>query len=158
VPYVHDMIPIMTPEHCVRELTEDFITWTLGVFQHADFFLVNSEATRRDLLAVAATLGHRLEAEHVHLVRLDADFRRPGAEPPAPAQLRKWGLKPGGYVLFVSTIESRKNHLGAFNAWLSLMRRHRRGGGVPRLVCVGNEGWLNTSVLAKLDASEELRS
>src|SRR5438876_7136204 len=65
VPFVHDMIPIMTPEHCVRELTQDFISWMLGVFQHAEFFLVNSQATRRDLLTVAGRLGHRLDAARI---------------------------------------------------------------------------------------------
>jgi glycosyltransferase involved in cell wall biosynthesis len=157
VPFVHDFIPVMTPEHCVRELTQDFITWVLGVFQHADLFLVNSEATKRDLLAVAARLGHTVTDADVDVVRLDADCRSAQAARADERLLRQWGLRPGGYVLIVSTIESRKNHLGAFNAWLSLIRKHGPNA-VPELVCVGSEGWLNDEVHAKLASSEVLRS
>jgi glycosyltransferase involved in cell wall biosynthesis len=155
VPFVHDLIPILTPEHCIRGLTLDFITWTLGVFQHADLFLTNSEATRRDLLKVAAQLGHDPDPARIHVVRLDADFRRAEATGERSDILRKWGLKPGGFVLFVSTIESRKNHVGAFNAWLSLIRKHGAEQ-IPRLVCVGAHGWLNDVVHDRLASSPEL--
>lgn len=156
VPFVHDLIPIMTPEHCIRELTLDFITWTLGVFQHADLFLVNSEATKRDLLTVAARLGHDPDPDALHVVRLDADFRRSETAGEQSDILRRQGLKPDGYVLFVSTIESRKNHVGAFNAWLSLVRRHGADK-VPQLVCVGAKGWLNDVVHELLASSLELQ-
>jgi glycosyltransferase involved in cell wall biosynthesis len=157
VPFVHDLIPIMTPEHCIRELTRDFISWTLGVFQHADMFLVNSEATKRDLLKVADTLGHDVSADKIKVIRLDADFRRSSQAVAREDLLSRWGLKPDKFVLIVSTIESRKNHIGAFNAWLSLIRRHGVKN-VPKLVCVGNAGWLNDAVHAKLASNDELRA
>lgn len=158
VPFVHDLIPVMTPEHCTKELTQDFITWILGVFQHADFFLANSEATKRDLLKVAATLGHTVREDAVAVVRLDADVRKPQQRPTHDdrARLAVRGLERQPYVLFVSTVESRKNHLGALNAWLRLIRERgeRR---VPMLVCVGNRGWLNDAVFEKLASSEALQ-
>lgn len=157
VPFVHDMIPIMTPEHCVRELTQDFISWALGVFSHADHFLSNSESSKRDLLTVAERLGHTVDPDDIHVVRLDADFRKAAPALPIRDTLSRYGLTEGGYVLFVSTIESRKNHLNAFRAWLALIARHGARK-VPKLVCVGNRGWLNDEVFAKLDASAELRA
>ena len=48
--------------------------------------------------------------------------------------------RPRPYVLFVATVESRKNHLMVFNAWLALIRRHGAEA-VPDLVCVGKRGW-----------------
>ena len=36
VPLIHDMIPAMMPEHCARELVEEFIDWLGGVLGHAD--------------------------------------------------------------------------------------------------------------------------
>jgi glycosyltransferase involved in cell wall biosynthesis len=156
VPFVHDMIPIMAPEHCTKELTQDFISWTIGAFQHADFFLVNSEATRRDLLEVAETLGHEVHAEKVAVIRLDADFRKPASTPLGRRELARWRLGRDPFVLLVSTVESRKNHLAAFDAWQGLLRAHgaRR---VPKLVCVGNRGWLNDAVYRRLESSETLR-
>jgi hypothetical protein len=70
--------------------------------------------------------------------------------------LSRHDLKPGEYVLFVSTIESRKNHLLAFSVWLKLLKRHGTQK-VPKLVCVGNRGWLNDAIYARLAASELLQ-
>jgi glycosyltransferase involved in cell wall biosynthesis len=149
VPFVHDFIPVMAPQHCVRELTQDFLSWTFGVFDHADFFLVNSQATRADLLKVAERLGYNVDVDAIAVIPLDADFRRPGrAELPARA-LSRWQLARRDYVLFVSTIESRKNHDLAFGAWLDLVAKHGEHR-VPQLVCVGNRGWLNDRVYSML--------
>jgi glycosyltransferase involved in cell wall biosynthesis len=156
VPFVHDFIPIMAPEHCVKELTQDFVSWTSGVFQHADFFLANSEATKSDLKKVAAILGHKVGDDRIAVIPLDADFTGRRERNPLPdAALAKWRLDRNGYVLIVSTIESRKNHSLAFDAWLDLIERHGADS-VPRLVCVGNRGWLNDAVHARLQ-NEALR-
>jgi glycosyltransferase involved in cell wall biosynthesis len=161
VPYVHDCIPIMMPEHCVERLTRDFITWALGAFQHADHIMVNSKATAADVKLVAGQLGHRIDEPSV--VTLDADYRAATARLPPdlgasanPEIFLKHDIRPGAYVLFVSTIESRKNHLMAFSAWLSLAKKHGPRN-VPRLVCVGNRGWLNDAIYAKLSASKILQ-
>lgn len=156
VPFVHDFIPIMTPEHCIKELTQDFISWALGVYQHADFFLVNSQATKKDLLKVADMLGHRVSPDAVSVIPLNARFGSPDAPPASPEKLRKWQIEPGKFVLFVSTIESRKNHIGALDAWLDMIQRHGAAN-IPKLVCVGNRGWLNDAVYARIENSPALR-
>lgn len=155
VPFVHDLIPVMAPEHCTKELTQDFISWIVGAFEHADFFLVNSQATKRDLLTVGNVLGRAPDEDKIAVVRLDADFRKPTAGPTAKPGLGRWGLNHTPFVLFVSTIESRKNHLCAFEAWIQLVRTHgpRK---TPKLVCVGNRGWLNDAVYAQLSSSPAL--
>jgi len=158
IPYVHDCIPIMTPEHCVENLTRDFITWALGVFQHADHIIVNSKATMKDVKYVAGVLKQTIDDPIV--VTLDADYRASNAQFGGDGLesdiLESNDLRTGEYVLFVSTIESRKNHLLAFSAWLSLIKKHgaRR---IPKLVCVGNRGWLNDAIYSKLSASKLLQ-
>lgn len=156
LPFVHDMIPVMAPEHCTRPLTQDFISWALGVFAHADRFLTNSQASKRDLAFIAARLGHTITDDQVQVVPLDADFRKPGADRPLGETLDRYGLSEGGFILFVSTIESRKNHLAAFRAFSDLIGRHGAGA-LPKLVCVGNRGWLNDGVFARLEADPALR-
>jgi glycosyltransferase involved in cell wall biosynthesis len=156
VPFVHDMIPIITPEYCDQTLTQDFISWATGVFIHADFYLVNSEATRKDLLIVADILGHELANDRIHTVRLDADFGK-GKDARSQISTRLPNrLTPNEYVLFVGTIEARKNHLLAFNAWLRLCKDHGLAK-MPKLVCVGVRGWLNDPAYVKLGSSTELQ-
>ncbi|HWA89247.1 MAG TPA: glycosyltransferase [Rhizomicrobium sp.] len=160
VPFVHDFIPVMAPEHCVSDLRQDFITWAIGAFDHADYFLVNSKATLADLQTVCKKLGYK--PREAAVITLDADFRKTLA-PEAiwdevgdtTEYLNALGLEKGNYVLFVSTIESRKNHIAAFSVWLKLIKK-RGMKNVPRLVCVGNPGWLNDAAWAKLNASDLL--
>lgn len=149
VPFVHDMIPIKAPEHCTRELTQDFISWALGVFEYADHYLVNSQATRTDLKEAGALLGHKVTDKDVGVIPLNADFRKSSLKHLHESELAKWKLVAGDFVLFVSTIESRKGHLCAFEAWLQLIER-LGAENVPQLVCVGNRGWLNDKVYEML--------
>jgi glycosyltransferase involved in cell wall biosynthesis len=160
VPFVHDFIPVMAPEHCVAALRQDFITWAIGAFDHADFFLVNSKATLADLNTVCKKLGYK--PRDAAVITLDADFRKtlgPDTiwdEVGDPGDfLASLDLEKGKYVLFVSTIESRKNHIAAFSVWLKLIKKHGIKN-VPKLVCVGNPGWLNDAAYAKLNASDLL--
>ncbi len=155
IPFVHDMIPIKTPEHCTRELTQDFISWALGVFEYADHYLVNSESTQRDLQEVARILGHEVKDSDVAVIRLNSDFRKPALEQVSEQALEDWNLAPNGFVLFVSTIESRKGHVDAFEAWSTLIERHGADA-VPQLVCVGNRGWLNDRVYERLTKDSAL--
>jgi glycosyltransferase involved in cell wall biosynthesis len=156
IPFVHDFIPAITPEHCVDALRQDFLSWAVGAFDHADYFLVNSQATLRDLRAVGSRLGH--EVPEAAVITLDADFRRSLDQSDlldADYLLYTKDLEKGRYVLFVATIESRKNHIAAFSVWLKLLKKHGAKN-VPKLVCVGNDGWLNDAAYAKLRASELL--
>ena len=47
---------------------------------------------------------------------------------------------PRPYALFVGTVESRKNHALALQAWKKLIERHGSER-VPDLVCIGRLGW-----------------
>ncbi len=157
IPFVHDMIPIMTPEFCVEGLVQDFISWAQGVFLHADFFFANSESTKRDLIKVGRRLGFEFEEGLVRTARLDADYRKSDIVKELRTHfLDQHRLATGKYVLFVSTIEARKNHDAVFDAWLHLCKE-LGDEAVPKLVCVGSRGWLNDSVFAKLNASKRLR-
>ena len=158
IPFVHDCIPVIMPEHCVMGLTQDFITWILGVFSHADGFVVNSNATSNDLTRVATLLGYDISLPTV--VHLDGRFP---SYPLKIIQDDQWAAEikekykiDGDYILFVSTIESRKNHILAFNVWLRLIKQ-RGLDKVPVLVCVGRNGWMVDAALAKLHASDQLK-
>lgn len=156
IPFVHDMIPLLRGELCPKTLREEFISWAIGVFEHADFFLVNSQSTKRDLIKVGAFLGHEVRPEVVSVITLDADNRKAAAPIARRKPLRRWGLDGAPFVLFVSTVEPRKNHVRAFEAWAALLKRHgpRR---TPKLVCVGHPGWMNNAVYEHLKVQETLR-
>lgn len=154
-PFVHDLIPVVAPEHCVRPLVRDFVGWARGVFDHADAFLTDSVASRTDLLEVAGRMGRRVQEDMVEVIRLDADFRRTGRAG-GDGVLQRLGLNAGGYMLFVSTIESRKNHVEVLTALQKMLRQHGPDR-TPQLVCVGSRGWLNDAVFARLASDARLK-
>ncbi|MDO9707383.1 glycosyltransferase family 4 protein [Paracraurococcus lichenis] len=140
VPFLHDCIPLVVPEHCEAKLVDEFARWFAGLCLHADAVLANSDCTRADFERLRARL---LPAQSIpcFVVPLDAapEAPEPGPLPPAVADGRH-------FVLTVGTIESRKNHLLVFQAWLTLLRRHGPEA-VPDLVCVGKQGWLAEEAL-----------
>jgi glycosyltransferase involved in cell wall biosynthesis len=149
IPFIHDCIPLIVPEHCAAELVDEFARWFAAVCLHADAVLVNSECTRADFIAAQRRLLPGLD---IPCFQMPLDAADPPGTATTPPALRSG--RP--YVLFVGTIESRKNHLLAFNAWLTLLRRHGPEA-VPDLVCVGKQGWLADAALRLHANSAALR-
>ena len=155
VPFVHDLIPVVAPDFHVEALTRDFIGWLRSLLAHADGVLANSAHTLQDLRRAAAQLGLPLPGDREEVVHLDARMNADPQGPLDPEVLRKYGVDPGGFVLFVSTVEPRKGHFTAFGAWAQLVRDH--GPRAPKLVCVGRLGWMHDAAIARLRASSALR-
>lgn len=157
VPFVHDMIPLVRPDICPPPLVQDFTAWTVSVLEHADFYLANSQSTKNDLLQVANYLERPIDPDLVGVVRLDAVHRPVPDGAGRSGILARTGLSGSRFVLFVSTIEPRKNHILAFEAWARLIQRHGARQ-TPRLVCVGNPGWMNEPIHQFLEARPDLRA
>lgn len=157
ISYVHDLIPTIKPQYCVEGVTIDYNTWLVGIFFHADAFITNSMSTTRDLTYVAHVMGHPLNERNIATIPLNASFSEndEGQGQPSGALVRKWGLQAEGYVLFVSTIEARKNHEAAFLAWQALLQKNGAHA-VPPLVCVGKFGWLNDRAMSVIAADSSL--
>lgn len=157
VPLVYDCIPLMVPEHCHEQLAQEFAQWFSSMAALSDSALAISEWSAADARRIAATVVPE-RALPVSVVRLDADLRQElGAAAadgwPARADLPE---PQEDFVLCVGTIESRKNHLMLFHAWLALIRRHGAER-VPRLVCIGKAGWLAEAAMTLRRNSAALR-
>jgi glycosyltransferase involved in cell wall biosynthesis len=160
VPLVHDCIPLIFPEFCNPDLIKDFINWITHMIGHADFILINSENTRKDLCKVADELGMTLPP--TASIRFNGECGDQAAttkrkdDRATQATLSAQNLDVEDFALLVSTIEPRKNHMLALNAW-SRMIKTRPAGTVPRLVCVGSSGWMNEGFHQRLEADRALR-
>lgn len=151
VPLIHDLIPVLMPENCDPKQVQEFIGWFIGVLDHADFYLANSESTRNDLITFAEKLGRPILPERVAVVPLDADFRTAATQ--TPPKTRRFA-EP--FVLFVSTLEARKNQLGALDAWSALIAAHGPEK-IPRLVLVGKRGFKSDLILDRLKGNADLQ-
>jgi glycosyltransferase involved in cell wall biosynthesis len=142
---VHDLIPIKYESFVEPHHTAQFRDWLRAAIPVADIVFTNSKHTRTALITFAAESGWRLP--RVVALEMGSGFGdRLTAGEQAMVSL------PSRYVLFVSTIEVRKNHRLLVRVWQRLLERHGANL-VPNLVFVGKVGWLVDGLLADLEAS-----
>lgn len=130
VSLLYDLTPILDTGHtaAVNKLFDRYLTLLL---QCASRVPAISESSRKDF---------EVYAERHDFTPL------PGAATGLPCGLSPQGRNlnerpwPRPYALFVGTVEARKNHFMALEAWRELIKRHGRES-VPDLVCIGRLGW-----------------
>ena len=144
IPFIYDCIPMITPEHCSSELVEDFEKWFSEVLEITKYQLVISECTGNDVRSFSQSLGFgETKTSTIRLDALSEPSRllpRIGSNAIVSKSIASLGVvRP--FVLFVGTLEVRKNHLAVFECWRNLLKVFGPEK-VPTLVCVGKKGWL----------------
>lgn len=152
---VHDLIPIVTPEHIAGEFASEFYRWLTKCTAYCEGFFANSQNTARDLAAFMEEIG---TTRTIQTVPLAQDFtiveprttrKIKGPEGPFKARVERsmtvrreiLNLSKVPFVLVVGTMESRKNIWRLALAWQRLSREE--GLEVPKLVFAGKGGWYN---------------
>lgn len=141
---VHDLIFRRYPAHHKR-LNRWYLNTTMPLFcRRADAIIAVSEQSKRDVIE-----AYGIPADKITVVYEAADPRFRPQPPDAVAAVRaRYGL-PERYVLFVSTIEPRKN----LSRLLAAFERVHAAGLADALVIVGKRGWLFDAFFADLERS-----
>ena len=138
---VHDLNFVHFPEF----LTADSLRYYAGQIEwaidRADHILADSHQTRQDLLQYLNAPPDKVTTVHL---AADEQFR-PLSDLPV---LQRYRLSPG-YILFVGTLEPRKNIPTLLAAYRILLDRNATE--LP-LVLVGRRGWLAEGIFETLDA------
>jgi glycosyltransferase involved in cell wall biosynthesis len=145
---VHDLIPIEYESFVEQQHVIQFRSWLEGAIALSDVVLTISEHSRDVLVRLAETIGWRLP--RVEVVKPGSGLN----DRPLERNQTAIGFPPR-YVLYVSTIEIRKNHRLLVNVWRRLLKQHGADF-VPTLIFVGKLGWLIDDLLADLAASNYL--
>jgi len=145
---IYDLIPIRRPEFFTDETGRGrFMRFIDGLLASGDRLCAISSHVARDVEAYA---GERQVAiRPVTSVPLSADLKR-DSPPSATAALARHQLEPGRFVVYVSTINPRKNHLFAYRLWRRLVEE--LGEAVPTLVFAGQRGWRTEELFATMTA------
>lgn len=139
---VHDLAFRRTPQY-VRERTRRELDALVPRSLRDAHVVAVSESTARD---VAAEFG--VPASRLHVVPNGVDHARfrPRTAAEAAAVAERLGLPPA-YVLYVGTLEPRKNVDGLLRAFRALPADVRRA---HPLVLAGGKGWLDDAIEATL--------
>jgi glycosyltransferase involved in cell wall biosynthesis len=145
---IHDLIPLEYELFVEQRHIVQFRNWLRKALPAADVVFTVSRYSRDALIKLAAEASWPLPRVEV---------MQPGAG--LNERLMAGGQRmpdlPPRFVLFVSTIEIRKNHRLLVRVWQRLLHRHGADA-VPALVFAGQIGWLVDDLLAELTASDHL--
>jgi alpha-1,3-rhamnosyl/mannosyltransferase len=107
--------------------------------QRASVIITDSEFTRQEIIDY---FGWPKDSIYVVPLACGPEFC-PRTAQQLVEPLRRYGLEPGGYVLFTGTIEPRKNLLTLLEAYSRLPRSLRQS---VSLVLCGHRGWMSDTI------------
>ena len=143
----HDLIPITHPQFCQRDATERHIKRLRVILEQAAGVVSNSRHTADMLSAYAQQAG--MDVPPLAVIPLGMKKRWPG-HVGAPQDT----VSP--YFVMVGTLEPRKNHAFILYLW-QRMRHEWPAAQIPRLIIIGQIGWMCGTVVHQLLHDEHLR-
>lgn len=135
VGFCYDLIPVKFPQWCVEDVASFFSNYFVELSWCADHILCISECSRNDYLEFAASAG--CPTVETSVVRLGSNLKSCGVETKIRPEISS--VARSRYLLFVSTIERRKNHEVLYRAFTRLVDAGLTD--LPKLVFVGMRGW-----------------
>jgi glycosyltransferase involved in cell wall biosynthesis len=149
---IYDLIPYTHPQFCDGPLVSVFNRWMAIALREADAFICIS----RTVADALVTLVPRLVPERTKPVLtshfwLGSELDPRGTPAAPPADIAGIIASPDPVYLYVSTIEPRKNHAYALDAFEALWASGIRA----RLVIVGRIGWHCDALLERIHGHDE---
>jgi glycosyltransferase involved in cell wall biosynthesis len=147
----YDVIPLIRPDFFVPHDVSSAQRYWAGVARHADLVIANAQVVADDFRSVARSAG--VVPPPVAVCPLGAN--PPSVVADATATLPE-ELRPGGYALFVSTIEPRKGHDLLYRVWLRLLEANVPQAADFKLVFVGRPGWMVDELMRALETDPRI--
>ena len=133
----HDLIPVLYPQYCNTESTNYramYVSYFMELAHGSDYIFCDSVNTRNDLNTFLENNGAR--KVNTTVFSLGDNFL--SAEMPISVQISEILSKK--YIIYVSTIERRKNHEVLYRAYHRLCQQGLKKD-LPTLIFVGMQGW-----------------
>jgi glycosyltransferase involved in cell wall biosynthesis len=143
---VHDLTPLSHPEWHRRKVVAAFLPWIERTLDRAAHVIAVSEATARDLRERFPEVSGRVTVVP-HGVQ--SRFHPDDAEGKAEATRREFA-RSRRYMLYLGTLEPRKNLLRLLSACERLWREKRSR---PDLLLAGGAGWRSAALLERIARS-----
>lgn len=140
----YDLIPVLFPQYCVSNVANLFTSYFLDVADGSDLVLCISKQSEKDFRSLLYRTGGAEVATHVFPLGDNV----PSSSGVVSHDVQKLSDQP--FILFVSTIERRKNHEVLYKAY-HLLGERGLGGRLPKLVFVGMEGWGVSDLLKDIE-------
>lgn len=147
----HDLIPISHPNFFFGKNVQLFFQYIREATRVVDFFYCNSNYTKTEL----TNYYHKnnLTPPPMQVITLGCDLHNKAKTILGGDSINKLITEP--YLLFVSTIEIRKNHQLIYEMYLKLLKQGADN--LPKIYFVGRRGWKVDDLLHQLDNDERIQ-
>ncbi|HEX6482781.1 MAG TPA: glycosyltransferase family 1 protein [Ktedonobacteraceae bacterium] len=142
---LHDLAFLRFPDVLTRSKRAYHRTFTIrSLRQHATMIIANSNSTRQDAIELA-----RIPAAHIKTVYtcIDTRFSNVVIEEKEKETFRQKQGLTGGFLLYLGTLEPRKNLTTLLEAYAQLRKVYGRK---EKLVLAGGKGWLYETIFNKV--------
>lgn len=146
----YDLIPILFPQYCVGQVPTHFHEYLNRLAWGSSATLCISKQTQEDFLNFCNQTGAPLPLTKV--IPLGDNITKPINDDILPAIER---LCTDRFILFVSTIERRKNHEVLYRAYHLLCKQGFQED-LPKLVFVGMPGWGVNDLLKDIELDPDV--
>lgn len=144
---VHDLNFLYYPQFLTGDSKRYYLDQIVWAVQRADRIIADSEHTRRDLIVELAVPEDKVTAIHLAADPQFAEISQNADEAAVRRTLGKYQLRRG-FVLFVGTLEPRKNIPTLLAAYAGLRAQTTLA---PQLVMVGSRGWLYEDIFEAME-------
>lgn len=136
ISFCYDIIPVLYPQYCVSDVASMFKSYFIELGDGSDVIMCISQRSMDDLRNLLDELGARIP--HLSLIRLGCDSIHTSQD--AKISPEVGSVLKNDFILFVSTVERRKNHEVLYRAYHRLLENNKNLD-LPKLVFVGMKGW-----------------
>ena len=141
----YDLIPVIYPQYCVGNVVNLFTSYFLDIADGSDLVLCISRQSEKDLRNLLDRTGGAVPATHV----IPLGDNVPTAENGSISQIVK-DICNEDFILYISTIERRKNHEVLYRAYHILCSEGKQDE-LPKLLFVGMQGWGVADLMSDID-------
>lgn len=141
---VHDLTTLLFPEAHRLKVKWSILPFLRTSMERADRLVAVSHATARDIAFHFPQAAGKVRVVHHGI----GPEYRPGTSEEIAAIRQELGA-PEGYILYVGTLEPRKNIGAILDAWEAL---HQEDPHLPPLVLVGGYGWSSQHLVRRIEA------
>jgi len=150
VNFMHDLIPVLKPALSHPEIIRSYLASLYSIYRYSDLVFFNSRSSERDFLTLKRKIGLNTFIP-TKVTGLGSDISMGDAvDTSLPPHIEH--LRTERYILFVGTLEPRKNHALLLDVYEEIVTHYPE----TRLVFVGKEGWNNEALLARVRAHPQL--
>lgn len=147
----HDLMPINYPQFVVSGNDSLFARYINQVIKVADYFYCNSEYTKNELTDYYLRMNTPPPPMGVVTLGCDLYTKKYTDRPNAFLKY----ITSQKYLLYVSTIEARKNHQLIYDMYIKLIEQGVEN--LPKVYFVGRRGWKVDELLKKLDSDDRIK-